>query len=520
MVSESASDSLLVSSDAKEEIDGHKEIAPVEAETRGVDAETPEPIAADELVLAVNSFDADKSFAKSEDSESTKDLGSKSEDVNAGGRLPSGTGGLHVSRMDGVGTTCVVVAKPLQAESASGEEKPKEDASVDDSDSAKEDHSAWETVEVRSRGNRKKSDRPSNHRFHAHHGHGNHSHGASSKKSKQARTAASRRRTANRKMVREILSSVLDAVDEEVRRRRQQSRDNVARQPGNKWAATVARSKAVAPATSERQGIAQAEQTSSSQKKGTTMRDVLMGKQGIGSVQAVQKVQPERARARQEGRGEVKQGMNNRQGNETRKGKDKVDRSLVGVGTRNNGHTVPADQNTAPTVPETLSAVSANSVNTDAFRAADLQKETPVQVQGAILSDTSSGESAEALKPQRSSSTMQADKEISPSPPLPTLLGPGNANSASSSVASSLDAPHAGHHPHHHSFSAANENDVGYHLLDVCDRLTRDMVVFMNRRAHALSVRRRERGAVLVALQESLSVRFLHQFFNQSLLNH
>jgi len=79
-------------------------------------------------------------------------------------------------------------------------------------------------------------------------------------------------------------------------------------------------------------------------------------------------------------------------------------------------------------------------------------------------------------------------------PPLDTLLGPGNSCSASSSVASSLDAPHG----------ARPEDDVGYHLLNVCGQLSEEINTFMSRRSLALDVRRRERSAVLGALQDTL----------------
>lgn len=91
--------------------------------------------------------------------------------------------------------------------------------------------------------------------------------------------------------------------------------------------------------------------------------------------------------------------------------------------------------------------------------------------------------------------------------PVQTLVGPGNNNSASSSVASSLEAPHATRHkPHHHHHHSCKEDDVGYHLLKVCERLSADMNTFMRRRASALAVRRRERGALLAALQDTVQV--------------
>lgn len=90
--------------------------------------------------------------------------------------------------------------------------------------------------------------------------------------------------------------------------------------------------------------------------------------------------------------------------------------------------------------------------------------------------------------------------------PVQTLVGPGNNNSASSSVASSLEAPHATRHKPHHHHDSCKEDDVGYHLLKVCDRLSLDMNTFMRRRASALSVRRRERGVLLAALQDTVQV--------------
>ena len=97
-------------------------------------------------------------------------------------------------------------------------------------------------------------------------------------------------------------------------------------------------------------------------------------------------------------------------------------------------------------------------------------------------------------------------------PPLQTLLGPGNTNSASSSVASSLEAPHATRHRPHRHGSCCKEDDVGYHLLNVCEKLSDDMNTFMGRRALALNARRRERGALLVALQETLQVNIYNGF--------
>eukprot|EP00571_Detonula_confervacea_P012515 CAMPEP_0172307422 /NCGR_PEP_ID=MMETSP1058-20130122/8291_1 /TAXON_ID=83371 /ORGANISM="Detonula confervacea, Strain CCMP 353" /LENGTH=1625 /DNA_ID=CAMNT_0013019589 /DNA_START=119 /DNA_END=4996 /DNA_ORIENTATION=- len=91
------------------------------------------------------------------------------------------------------------------------------------------------------------------------------------------------------------------------------------------------------------------------------------------------------------------------------------------------------------------------------------------------------------------------------SPPLSTLHAPGNSCSASSSVASSLEAPHSSAQFRHQSSSAtACEDDVGYHLLNVCGQLSEDITSFMSRRTLALDIRRKERSAVLSAVGDTL----------------
>ena len=421
---------------------------------------------------------------------------------------------IPVEEVNETETAPVVVVQPNpETPKAAPSRAKKEDITNEPVDTAKDDNSAWETVEVRSRGNRNKFNRSGRQQSYGSSsssmsGH----HGGGSKKAKSSRTSASRKRTANRKIVREILSSVLDTVDEEARRSR--IREG-ARLPGNKWAAAVARSR-VSASNGRQDG-----QHSSIQKKETTIRDVLVGRQAANGGKSppvgLSLAQRLASRQRQDARGDGKNNVSAGHGNENRKIREKSDRPSTANGTKPNGQPTAADQNTAPTLPETLSAVSATSVNTDASRGAESKNDAPVQEEGEARSESRSGGSAQAHKTQHASNTQQTSKEASPAPPLPTLLSSGNANSASSSVASSLDAPHAGHHPHHHSCSAANENDVGYHLLDVCDRLTRDMNVFMKRRALSLDVRRRERGEVLIALQESLTVRILLDYLSCSL---
>jgi hypothetical protein len=93
-------------------------------------------------------------------------------------------------------------------------------------------------------------------------------------------------------------------------------------------------------------------------------------------------------------------------------------------------------------------------------------------------------------------------------PPLSTLLGPGTSCSATSSVASSLEAPHSSRFRHQ---SIATE-DVGVHLLNVCKQLSEEIDTFMTRRSLALDIRRKERSAVLGALQDTLVVRYSELF--------
>ena len=126
------------------------------------------------------------------------------------------------------------------------------------------------------------------------------------------------------------------------------------------------------------------------------------------------------------------------------------------------------------------------------------------------------GTSATATQRQLSSSSVDDDGLTSP-PPLSTLLGPDNPNSANSSVTSSLEAPHSSanrfrsnHQSTHQGGHAAttNEDDVGYHLLNVCGQLSDEISTFMCRRALALDIRRKERSAVLGALGNTLGVSF------------
>lgn len=305
---------------------------------------------------------------------------------------------------------------------------------------------------------------------------------------KTQRTSASRKRTATRRMVRDILSSVLDSVDGEVRRRRK-SADVKMFEERRKRGSQITRKSVVSATTA-------VSSKPNASAKPFSMRDVVMGKQSV-AVKKTHVAQPRTPNQRTTARspapyaGIVRASLNDTQKTPPQI-KSKSSQTLSAV----------ADQSTAQTLPETLSGTSANTQSSLATEEVDNAGRAPV----ALADDSSSVvDGGDEVEQTRGKAAANHEAESSPPPPLPTLLGPGNANSATSSVASSLEAPHASSHRHHHS-SGCNENDVGYHLLDVCDRLSRDMNVFMARRALALTARRLERGALLAALQDTVSV--------------
>ena len=189
------------------------------------------------------------------------------------------------------------------------------------------------------------------------------------------------------------------------------------------------------------------------------------------------------------------------------------------------GSQISVDQNTAPTVPETLSGVSTTTQSSCAteierrnIRRSNVVKEieTKTENRNSIIE-----RSPENEFPYRSSVTCRSDDEDDTTaladvansnapPPLSTLLGPGNENSASSSVDSSLDAPHASRYRTYRRGFNGKDDDVGCHLLDVCERLSNDMSSFMQRRSLALHLKRRERGAILSCLQDTVQVRYFN----------
>jgi len=425
------------------------------------------------LLPVVNSFDTDRTGISLKVSSANIDFRKSTQKTQ--GKLGSG---ILVSRLDGIGPKCVVVP-----ESQSNSENKDKTTKVSAPDDCGADDDQWETVEVKVRGkNRQKfNDSRAQGMNIAQNGQSNTANG---RKVKTGRTSVSRRRNAHRKMAREILSSVLDSVELEVRRRKkpevrvQEERKKVSRP--------------------EQQGAPVTQQSKVVRGKPIFMRDMVLRKPVIVSKKLSGGHPPSIPQSKAKTSIARTSAQRNAHSESTKN--EKKTKSSQTVATV-------ADQSTAQTLPETLSGASGASNTQVSFTTEEVdnvsEKNISPETGAVVIDDTRSIVEVCEQKQNSVKIAVTTDTDSSPSPPLSTLLGPGNSNSASSSVASSLEAPHSSNH--RHLSSCGNENDVGYHLLDVCDRLSRDMNVFMTRRALALTARRRERGALLVALQDTVS---------------
>lgn len=433
------------------------------------------------------------------------------------------------------------VAKATVETRTSASSSGQEAGSVKSIEENHDDGDTWETVEVKPRNQRKKgTGTPSRNSTN----NGSGSNDGSSKKAKEKRTSQSRRKNATRKMVRDILSCVVDSVEVESSRKQKLAAASVSSE--NRWKkgpplSGVGKPTAAVPA-----------ETLPSQAK--TLRDIVVGggsnnsgrnptvgtssstgsnemRRGSNSNESIIKapvaadnlirrlshvdsakrrpsanvgegpkknVQPPKSPAKKPDptpespkRPPIEKSTS-KVGNVT----DSPTKSPVGKWPKGKNAVV-ADQNTAPTYQETVSAMSGTSNRADRIATKTNQLEPS-------KSDSSFGDTDEAPQNRERASSPVEKETTSSGPPLLTFVSPENANSATSSVASSLEVPHTSRR-HHHSASTPDATDVGYHLLDVCDRLSRDMKLFMESRDQAIQVRRRERGAVLAALQNSLS---------------
>ena len=437
--------------------------------------------------LGKDSLDADDENVKSKDAHSTPQI-------------------------EGSGSVGAVVAKGECTAAESQALPGDDDATAHKSgDSAADDHSTWETVEAKSRGNRaKKSGQMGSGKSASHHA----THvlsaalapgsagGAPTKKHKKAHASRRRGAAAARKIVKDVVASILDGVDAEVARKRAHEAKSNAKNRLHEskiHAFQPDRNTALTNGVSHSQGW---------HGRQLTMRDVVLGKLRA-EAEADKSGHDSTPSKRTTEQANPQTGASHSIANETA---ERLEKKAVNSGDKPKGPASSlrgapklgwvADQSIAPTVPETLSGISANtqsSENTEGDNGSENCSKVSDKLAENITADESSSgdivESTTAIQHNKDDK-----KQTSPSPPLQTLLGPGSTYSASSSVASSLEAPHASH------ICPANENDVGYHLLNVCDRLSHDMDVFMGRRSLALGIRRRERGALLAALQDTASV--------------
>jgi DNA polymerase sigma len=385
-----------------------------------------------------------------------------------------------VSRQDGRMMVAAPIAIDLgKAKNNNDKEIAEKELSAENSNSNSTEWDSWETVEVRSRNSRKKPSPPSppppspNIKQTPHSSSAtivNESHKVNSKKSKGGKhNGAQRKKGIALKIVGDIINSVIDSIDDEAKKLRQLHITSYTR-PVNSW-------KNGPPGVIHKLAVGNNGGTvggNGSVNRETTLRDVLIGKSAAApsvANKAVTRTALEMDNATASSFFPNKSNDND------------ADKSMRKT-----------DQNTAPTYQDTSSSSSNALLGS---------KEEPQNIVDRKC-DTSSSDLEEAPQNIEGETSSKLDTADTSTPPLPTLLSPENANSATSSVASSLEAPPRGRN-HHHSDTVKDVNDVGYHLLDVCDRLSRDMSLFMSRRTLALTARRRERGAILSALQSSVA---------------
>eukprot|EP00751_Fragilariopsis_kerguelensis_P007318 CAMPEP_0170802994 /NCGR_PEP_ID=MMETSP0733-20121128/29704_1 /TAXON_ID=186038 /ORGANISM="Fragilariopsis kerguelensis, Strain L26-C5" /LENGTH=1914 /DNA_ID=CAMNT_0011156487 /DNA_START=257 /DNA_END=6001 /DNA_ORIENTATION=+ len=372
-------------------------------------------------------------------------------------------------------------------------DKPKNEGRMgyESSHKADDQEDQWETVEARPRGRKRIPEKGGN--FNT--GNTNGQQNANCKKKASRASKRDRNKFLGRRIVKDISGGALDVVgDDQLQRRSHFSREKTHTRR-NQMTLSSTNSKSEVPA--KKSSTATLPQNSKiQQKKGGFIRDVLVGVKGSSCKQHSQKTKLAKAapfsyseRAKSLIKLDSNEPLTNISGRNRFK-KNENSSQITGTKASKSTRTLPADQNTIPTIASTNSAFTSSITNVTQRKSGIVRR-----------SDSSTTESIQAPKPK--DSALDPVKYASPPPPLPTLLSPGNNNSTSSSVASSLDAPHSGHHG---NASRQSENDVGCHLLDVCDRLSNEISEFMKRREAALAIRRHERGLVLIALEKTLGL--------------
>ncbi|KAL3778396.1 hypothetical protein HJC23_011511 [Cyclotella cryptica] len=299
------------------------------------------------------------------------------------------------------------------------------------------------------------------------------------------------------KVVKDVLTHILDAVDDQVARRVKQGAKSVSsddrRRPSTNDKRSVS-SNNRSHGNSDQRRKAAPVPSSTNSKQPRTMRDVVVGAVASPAKSNVKVPNgaPNKAKLAAE---------------PTRGSKIKPGLSYKSViePTRQPAVVTPSPVNGTKAPDVKVNRVVEHQIMKDKIIAGDSDgnvpsNETPVKshvTRPAVENETK----VTSAKEDSCRTPLSATDDERNNPPLSTLLGPGTSCSATSSVASSLEAPHSSRFRHQ---SISTTEDVGVHLLNVCRQLSEEIDTFMSRRSHALNVRRKERSAVLGALQDTL----------------
>jgi len=369
------------------------------------------------------------------------------------------------------------------------------------------DDSAWETVEHRTRGRKAKSNNAQNKdkgnrvgnsnsgRYDGAVSNGDGGNSNAAKKHRKGRQRDKRRR--DQKVVKEVIFQILDAVDDEVARRRKQSSKSASeerRRTNNEKRMTSTYGNQQGNADHRRNGNAGATPSAVSAKPMKSLRDIVAG--SAAATKIPPKTQEKQATSSAKDSQKKAKG-----GSEPTKG------SKIKPGLSYKSVIEPDSEASKPKPYASVAASSSKSTDAKVNpqivvndTVTSVGKVEPIEKPGKSSQVKSMPDNSSASVDDKAQTSASITEDEATSPPLSTLLGPDNTHSASSSVASSLEAPHSSRFRH----QTATEADVGYHLLNVCGQLSDEINTFMSRRAAALDIRRKERGAVLNALQDTL----------------
>lgn len=334
--------------------------------------------------------------------------------------------------------------------------------------------------------------------------------GSNDRRKKKNRRDKNRGKRDQTRVVKDVLTQILDAVDNEVNRRAKQGVKSVSSEDRRRSAndKRSVQSNNRNSGNEQRRKAAAAPSTANNAKDPRSLRDIVAGVSASPaktSAKVPSGAQNKAKPAAEPARGaKIKPGLSYR--------------SVI----------EPTPQQPAIVSPSTTNQSKAASAKASELKVSDVktsiaaEKET-TKPKGKSVSETEAKNAPPTTPSKKESATpvVETDSKVTSAkedscqtpastteddcntPPLSTLLGPGTSCSASSSVASSLEAPHSSRF-RHQSISATEA--VGVHLLNVCKQMSEEIDTFMSRRSLALDVRRKERSAVLGALQDTLVV--------------